>query len=79
LQRKVICLKYYCQYIVAEKDDLFQEVKLKKPLYNELKERYYMDQHQKQMRAILDDGEISDEVWESVVYNILCVKRKSVT
>lgn len=41
--------------------DFYREVKQKSPFYNELLGDYLMDQHKKHVKAVLDDGEFSDE------------------
>ncbi|XP_070506274.1 sentrin-specific protease-like isoform X2 [Chironomus tepperi] len=41
--------------------DYFREVNRKRPLYNGLLENFLMDQQQKHMKAVLEDGEFSDE------------------
>lgn len=55
--RNNISLFYFLDEI-----DLFEEVKLKKPQYNELLENFLMDQNRKLSKTILEDGEFSDEV-----------------
>lgn len=47
---------------VSDETDYFREVKRRSPFYNELLGDFLMDQHHKQVKAILDDGEFSDEV-----------------
>jgi hypothetical protein len=49
--------------IFSDDTDLFQEVKHQTPLYNELLDNYLMDQQRKHLKAVLNDGEFSDEVW----------------
>jgi hypothetical protein len=50
----------------ADDRDPFQEVKRNQGLYDELVGNFLMDQNKKHFRAILDDGEYSDEV--SILY-----------
>lgn len=43
-------------------DDFFEEVKQRKPIFNEYLDSFIMDQQKKQYKVVLEDGEFSDEV-----------------
>lgn len=49
-------------FLLKNLDDFFEEVKQKKSIYKEYFDSFLMDQQKKQYKAVLEDGEFSDEV-----------------
>lgn len=58
----IFFLQFSLRFIVYYLDDYFEEVKQKKSIYKEYFVPFLMDQQKKQYKAVLEDGEFSDEV-----------------
>ena len=53
----------FCDILfLIDEIDYFQEVNRRRPLYNGLLGDFLMDQQRKHIKAVLEDGEFSDEV-----------------
>lgn len=57
------CDLYFVLFLqFSSSDDFFEEVKQRKPIFNEYLDSFIMDQQKKQYKVVLEDGEFSDEV-----------------